>query len=482
VSVHSPSSASHIPALPPHPGPVASLPPHPDVPRLPPHVDSAPGKEPKKSATLLVAVGVGLVILASVAVLILLLLRRHHATQTREARERELAKGPKLSVVDVKMSTARREITLPGEVRAFNQATLYAKVSGYVSDIRVDRGDVVKKDDVLAVIESPEMRDDVRVAQANREYTQRNATRLDGAALSGVVTMVDRDNAMNAARQAEADLHRARTLLGYTLVRAPFDGVVTARYVDLGALVPAATSATQQAQPVVDLAEVDRVRVFVYLGQDTAPFVKMGDAVTLYQDERPAQQVPASVTRVSGALDPRTRTMQCEVDVDNRPWNLLPGTFVHVRIAVDVPPSPVVDNDALVTRDGSPHVAVVDGDGKVHYRAIAVGNDDGKTTRVESGLAGGETIGVNVPVEIEENEIVQPVRAKPGAGGGGGDADPAAAGLNGQAAGSPTTTPTSVSRPPPPGPVPGQSHPEPNITSDNPGDSGPPGKGSAKSP
>ncbi|HEX7664415.1 MAG TPA: efflux RND transporter periplasmic adaptor subunit, partial [Polyangiaceae bacterium] len=296
----------------------------------------------------------------------------------------------------------------------------------------------------IAVMESPEMIDDVLLAQANAETTQRNSERFTFGMQQGTVTQIDTDNALSTAKQAKATLKRAQNLLGYTEVRAPFDGIVTARYVDPGALVPAATSATQQAQPVVDIADVDRVRVFFYLGQDTADFVKVGDHANLYEDERPGQLVPATVTRVSGALDPRTRTMQCEVDLDNGPWHLIPGTFVHVRLSVQIPPSPVVPDDALVTREGTTHVAVVDGDGHVHYRAIEVGTDDGRTMRVQSGLQGGETIGVNVPVEIEEGALVQPIRQKA---------------EGGQAQGGAKEAPA-------------ERRPEPNVTPDNAADGG----------
>lgn len=442
-----------------------------DRPLLPPHVDPQGGGghrqgHHQRGGRLLVWIGIGLVIVSLLVVLTLVLVHRHRVAKVRGDRSGELAKGPKLTVVKVGLSRPEREISLPGEVRGFNQATLYAKTSGYVAEMRVDRGDRVKAGDILAVIESPEVKDDVLSAESNREITKRTAQRLDSLSGMGVVSMIDRDNAVNAARRADADLKRARTLADYTLVRAPFDGVVTSRYVDLGALVPAATSTTQQAQPVVDVAQIDMVRVFVYVGQDAAQFVKAGDQVAIYEDERPSQRVPATVTRVSGALDPRTRTMQCEVDVDNRKWHLIPGTFVHVRLTVDIPSTPVVPNETLVTRDGTPHVAIVD-QNKVHYRAVEVGNNDGKTTRIESGLVGGELVGMNVPVQVDDDQLVQPVEAKSkGAGGGSESAT--------SAAGSPTTTPTSVARPPPPGPdgAKAEAMPEPNIAQDNGVDAG----------
>ena len=348
-----------------------------------------------------------LVVVAAALVLALVLVHRRGVRSERAAREHELAKGPRLAVVKVALSEARREIDLPGEVRGFNQATLYAKATGYVREMRVERGDRVKKNAILAVIESPELQQDLLSAKSNKVYAQRTAERLEYLAKPGVVSALDRDNAVNAKQRAAADEARAESLLEYTLVRAPFDGIVTARYVDPGALVPAATGSAQAAQPVVDVSDVDRVRVFVYLGQEAAPFVKAGDAVTITAEERPSQRVPASMTRVAGALDPRTRTMQCEIDLDNRTWHLIPGTFVRTKIAVAMAPSPVVPNEAIVIRDGGkPFVAVVDGS-TVHYREIEITSNDGRTTRIARGVQGGETIGVNVPIQIQENDTVQ---------------------------------------------------------------------------
>lgn len=429
---------------------------------LPPHSQrgrhDAQEHSPKKPAKWLFIGGIVVLLAAAITVTVMVLMRRHGATKERDSRQHELAKGPHLTVVQVQQSRAMREVNLPGEVKGFNQSTLYAKVSGYVKEMRVDRGDRVKAGQILAVIESPEIQQDVKAAQSQQVYAKRTSQRMNTLAGPGVVSMLERDNALNDKDKANADLSRAEAMLDYTFVRAPFDGVVTARYVDPGALVPAATTSTQAAQPVLEVSDIDRVRVFTYVGQDVAAFVKAGDKVSIVEDERPAQRISAEMTRVTQSLDPRTRTMQCEVDIDNRVPHLVPGTFVHVHIGVVIPPSAVVPNDALVTRDGVPHVAIVENN-KVHYVPVEVGLNDGKSTRIEKGLSGGEMVGLNVPVQIDDGDTVQAEPQKNKSGTGAADQT--------SAKGSPTSTPTSTARPQAPGPVPQEKNPEPNMGGDN---------------
>jgi RND family efflux transporter MFP subunit len=227
---------------------------------------------------------------------------------------------------------------------------------------------------------------------------------------------MDRDNAVLTARASAAALGQARALLDYAVVRAPFDGVVSARYVDPGALVPAATGATQSAQPLVDVADTGVVRVFAYLGQDAAPFAHAHDPVVLWQDELPERRIPAELTFLAGALDPRTRTMQVEIDVQNEHWNLLPGTFAHVEIHIQEPPAPLIPDEAIVVRNGKIQVAVV-ADGKAHFVDVDLGYNDGTQVRVLRGLRGDEIVGTNVPVQVTEGDRVQ--IAVPEAGDGG---------------------------------------------------------------
>jgi RND family efflux transporter MFP subunit len=359
--------------------------------------------ERRRGRRLVFWIGIVLLVVNVVTVAALWLHRRHAETSARRARTDELGRGPRVSVVRVELSSADRALTLPADTRPFAQATLNAKVGGYVREIHAERGQAVKREQVLAVIEAPETQQDVAAAQSEAANKRRNADRARALA-PGVVSAQELENAVNDERVARANLRRASAQRGYTELRAPFDGVVTARYVDPGAFLPAGTSAA----PIVEVGTVDRLRIFVYVGQDAAAFVRAGDSVTLWQDELPSKRIPAAVTFVSGALDPRTRTMQCEIDLDNRPWGVLPGTFMHVTLQLHVPPAPVVPNEAIMMRDGHSVVALVEGE-KVRFVEVELGTNDGRATRITRGLQGGESIGVSVPVEVQDGATVRPV-------------------------------------------------------------------------
>lgn len=150
------------------------------------------------------------------------------------------------------------------------------------------------------------------------------------------------------------------------------------------------------------------------MAQDAAPFIHAGDRATVWQDELPERRIEASVTFSAGGLDSRTRTMQVEVDLDNRSYGMLPGTFAHVDLHLAQPPSPHIPDEAIVFRDRKTQVCVVSG-GKAHYVPVDLGYNDGASVRVLRGLSGGETVGVNVPVEVQEGDAVQAVPPSGGA-------------------------------------------------------------------
>jgi membrane fusion protein, multidrug efflux system len=367
-----------------------------------------PGRVSPRARKAVLASVVVLLIVSTLAVVALHLRRRGLASRQRRTLEAARALGPRLSVARVRTTPTQRTITLPGDVRAFDQSTRYAKVSGYVREVLVQRGQRVKRGQVLAAIESPETQRDVATAAHDAAIARINARRANRLEPSGVVTAQDRDNAVAQELVAQSTLARARDVFDYTLVRAPFDGIVTARYVDPGALLPAATGGTSGALPIVDVANPDRLRVFVYVGQDAASFVKEGDQATVWQYERPDRRIEASVTYTAGALDPRTRTMQVEIDVDNRPWGMLPGTFARVELQVAEPPVPLLPDEALIIRDGRTMAAVVEA-GRVRYVRVELGYNDGSTVRVLRGLSGGEAVGLDVPVGLQDGDAVQEV-------------------------------------------------------------------------
>jgi RND family efflux transporter MFP subunit len=386
--------------------------------------------EHPRTVRLLFIAGIVFLIVLAVGVLTSRVRAARKGQAEQKARSARQAEGPKLAVIKVESSRTERSIQLPGEVRGYRQTTLYPKISGYVADVRFERGDRVKAGQILAIIESPETDQGVLSAQSDAVTKRLNAARANTLSPTGVISQMDRDNATAAAKIADAELRRARALRRYEVVTAPFDGVASARYVDPGALLPAATGSTQSAVPVADVADVDRVRVLVYLGQDTALFAAAGDPVRLWERERPEKRIDASVTRCGKALDARTRTMTCEIEIDNREAGLMPGSFVDVELHQNLPPRPTIPNEAVLVRSGETVVALVDRD-RVHLQPVVLGDNDGRTVRVERGLSGGETIGLSVPMEVEEATKVQPSlqAARPTSSVGGGP--PASAAPNG---------------------------------------------------
>jgi len=273
-------------------------------------------------------------VLLSAAGALLLGLGRHR----REAAERaQLARvadaGPEVRVARVQAGPGEREVVLPADVRAFWQTTLYAKVNGYVEDLHVDKGDRVRKGDVLARISSPETDQQVRQARSTFVNRRRIAQRVRSLGGSGAVSREEFDQANADLAVAEAELRRVLALQEYEVLRAPFDGVITARYVDPGALL----SASGAGQPVVDLADPTRTRVQLYVGQDVAPFVRLGDPGEITVDQHPDLRVGATVRRVADALDARTRSMLVELwPEEGTAFRLVPGMFVHASLRVRV--------------------------------------------------------------------------------------------------------------------------------------------------
>ncbi|GEJ57096.1 efflux RND transporter periplasmic adaptor subunit [Anaeromyxobacter diazotrophicus] len=369
--------------------------------------------------------------LAGVALLLAARHRREAGERDRLARAAE--RGPAVLVARAELPSGARTVTLPGDVRAFWQATLYAKVNGYVQEMRVDKGQAVKKGEVLARIASPETDQQVRAARATLEVRRRNAARAERLAPHGVVSRQELDQARADLGVAQADARRVAALQEYQVLRAPFDGVVTARYVDPGALLTASATGA----PVVDVASPGRVRILVYVGQDVAPFVKLGDPAEVALDAVPGVRIAGRVARLADALDPRTRSMLVEVWPEGEaPLRLVPGLFVHVALRLSMPPLPSIPSQALVARGAKLQVALVQG-GKLHFVDVEPGVDDGRRIQVRRGLAGGEVVALSPPSDLGEGAPVEALTpeqqqaAQPGrTPGGGGSARAARAPLD----------------------------------------------------
>jgi RND family efflux transporter MFP subunit len=353
-----------------------------------------------------------LVLVAVVGVVALALGRRGAEAKERQARAVVQDSGPVVRLAPVELANAERTLGIPGEVRAWNQATLYSKVAGYVREVLVDKGSRVKKGDLLARLESPETDQQVLGARADLQLKTVQAERARKLRPQGFIAQQDLDNAESALSVSRATLQQLLALQAYEQVRAPFDGVVTARYVDPGALVAAGTASNQAVQPIFDFADMRTVRVQIYVGQDDAADIHPGSAVSISLPDDPGHPIEAKVTRTAQGIDARTRTMLVEVDVPNEPVRLYPGSYVNVKIRFPGRRTPLVPGDALAWRGDALYVARLEPENRIRLVRVQPGEDDGRRVQILSGLQGGEQVVLNPSAELSDGDRVQPLAPK----------------------------------------------------------------------
>jgi membrane fusion protein, multidrug efflux system len=319
--------------------------------------------------------------------------------------------GPRVTVVSVEESPRDRMLSLLGEARPFVSATLYAKVSGYLREINIDKGDSVNAGQLLAVIESPELDHQYQAAVADAKNKRLNAERAKTLAARDMISKQDADTAAADAEVAEANVRSLAAQVDYETIRAPFAGMIVARYADPGALVQNAASSQTTTLPLVTVAQTDLLRVYVYPDQRDAHFIRVNNPVEIIPPERPELHLHASVTRISGQLDNRTRTMLTEIDFKNTSDVILPGSFVQVNIQIQQAGSGGLEipSESLILRGNKSFVAMVRPDNTIAYRPVVIGVDEGAVVRIVSGLKKGDQIAVNLGDNVPEGSHIQPV-------------------------------------------------------------------------
>jgi RND family efflux transporter MFP subunit len=336
-----------------------------------------------------------------------------------------------------------RKITQPANVEPMIQATLYAKAAGYLKWIKIDIGDSVKEGEVIAEIDIPEMvkeydrvKANLREAYASYEkakadYTLQKLTyqRTKGTwdEEPGAVAKQDVDVAgaklelakanINSEKakidNAEADMKRIEALLEYAKIKAPFDGVITKRFADPGALIRDATS-NNSVSPVVTIMHINTVRVFTDIPEPDVPFVKKGNQASLVVDALSEREFSGTVIRFAEALNPATRTMRIEIDIPNPDHILLPGMFGNLILNLEVHKNAIViPATALIVEKDKTFVYKV-ANGKVEKVEIKTGIDDGIQVEVIQGLTGNEDIVVKGKNTVSDGEIIKVVRSSSG--------------------------------------------------------------------
>ncbi|WP_458766224.1 efflux RND transporter periplasmic adaptor subunit [Cupriavidus basilensis] len=333
---------------------------------------------------------------------------RLHAHATLAARTAE-ALATTVSTVRPASAPALQELTLPGDVRAFQDAPVYARVNGYLRRWYADIGTPVKQGQLLAEIDAPEVSDQLRqahadeaIAAANYALAKSTAERWQDLLKSRSVAQQDTDQKVADMQAKAATLASARSntarlaqLASYTQIRAPFDGVVTARNVDTGALIDAG-SAGGPGRELFHLSAGTRLRVYVQVPQDASGMVGPQMQAWLTLPQFPGQRFAAVVARNAGAIDNVTRSLRVELDVDNAGGQILPGAYAEVHLsAPQARAGLTLPANTLMFRPQGTCVAVVGANGMVAIRLVTLGRDFGSHVEITEGLQGGEQVVVN---------------------------------------------------------------------------------------
>jgi membrane fusion protein, multidrug efflux system len=306
-----------------------------------------------------------------------------------------------------------RTIDLPASVHGYVETPVYAKIPGYLKTINVDKGDRVRAGQIIALIQSPET--DKQVADARSYYWLQAVTdrRYQELVEQNVIPQQTADTSHASMLQAKDTYQQELALQSYEIVRAPFDGIVTARYVDPGTLIPQSTTASATNSPIVSLATLTPLRVYAYAPQNMSRFIKDGDSAAISVSESPGREFPGTITRHPEALDQNTRTMLVEVDLPNTDGTLYPGMYAEMRMTVHVTSTTITaPDDALIFRDNKVYLPIVRGN-RLNLLAVNPGRDNGYTVEVSGdGLRAGDLVAMNVGEAAHDGEPVQPVEAK----------------------------------------------------------------------
>jgi membrane fusion protein, multidrug efflux system len=391
---------------------------HPGIER-PPDVPPAPTGRAK------LLIGVALLVLL-IAGIITFVDRRSEGNAL--AKETEMVAIPTVAVVQPHAETGNDELVLPGNLLAFEESPIFARTNGYLLRWYKDIGSHVKKGELLAAIDTPEVDQELSQARANREQIKAalalakiSADRWENLRKSDSVSQQETDQQASGYQQAlanlaasDANVRRLEQLESFKNVYAPFTGVLTRRTVDPGALINAGAQAN--GRELFDIALVDPLRVYVSVPQAYAPSMKVGVKAVVTLQEFPGEKFLGTIARTADAIDPATRTLNTEVDVPNKDGKLLPGSFgqVHFATGTTVQRITIPVNTMLFRAQGA-QVAVVDKDSKVHLRSINIGRDYGATLEILGGIETSDQIVINPSDSLEDGQQVNVAKPTTGA-------------------------------------------------------------------
>jgi RND family efflux transporter MFP subunit len=358
--------------------------------------------------------GFGRLAVSSVVVIVLLAVlltfldsRARSATKAALTQDTLKAAIPSVDVVYPSLGAASSEVDLPASVQGFIDSPVYARTSGYLLHWTADIGTHVKKGELLAEIQTPELdqqvqqgESDLATAQANYQFAETTAERWQKLLQKNAVSKQETDQAtsdLNARRAVlssqQANVRRLQQLQSFEKIYAPFDGVITARNTDIGDLIQAGENTTPQE--LFHLSAINRLRVFVPVPEVYQNVLKSVRTVSISSDAYPKERFTGTIARSSDAIDPLSRTLRVEVDIENPKALLLPGAyvFVHLPLPADVA-SLTIPSNALLFREEGLRVGVVR-DGRVQLVPISIGHDYGDTVEVTAGLTRTDQVVLN---------------------------------------------------------------------------------------
>jgi RND family efflux transporter MFP subunit len=359
--------------------------------------------------------GVAVLVIVAVALAVFGILSRKAADTVLAERTQEMA-APTVSVAPPKPGAPVDSFNLPGNVTAYTDSPIYARTSGYLTHWYHDIGSSVKKGALLAEIATPELdqqlaqaESDLVAAQATANNARIQAERYTGLVKSNAVSQQDTDTFVNqaaataaAVHSAQSNVQRLRELQSFEMVYAPFDGVITARTIDTGQLIDQGAG-----KELFHLQAIQTLRVYTNLPQVYSQNIKRGSKIDLTFAEHTGKIYQGILVRTTDAIDPVSRTLLVEIDVDNRADELLPGSLAQVHFkAPPAGPTFIVPTAALLFRREGMRVGTVVNGNIAHLVPVVIGEDDGASVQIINGLNPGDQVIQDPPDSLIDGEKV----------------------------------------------------------------------------
>jgi RND family efflux transporter MFP subunit len=350
-----------------------------------------------------------------------------HSYSHRTANNENTGTLPTAAVAKVTREDLFKQVTIPAEFRPYVEVVLHAKVSGYVDQMNVDFGDKVKAGQLLATLIVPELHDELSNSIAMEQKTEADYTNADliytrmlavNTQHPNLVAQQDIDTAaannqtaVAAIAAARAEVGQYETMVSYTRITAPFDGVVTWRYADPGALIQAGTSSDSQSLPLVRVSDNYLLRLDFPVSVDDIQYIHDGDTVDVRVDSLGGKLFAGKIMRFTDKVDEDTRTMMVEIQVPNQDLEIVPGMYATVILKIERRPNALAIPIEAVTGAQNNSVFVINQNNKIEARAVTLGVETPDKYEVLSGLNEGETVMVGNPSHLQPGQKVETIAA-----------------------------------------------------------------------